>query len=199
VDHGTHDLDFSVNHNLAQGSASYAFRNGKPVQAKPKFDMSNPQNRLRLESAIIAAKAVERRISSLEDMADFRKRSGQSSNKGPTANRYQEPNQNGAPNATESASHQSAVSMRPDISSGAQSKKTTERPTGDAASCACGQPRGSKCSCDKRIARSAIMDIKPSATIVPFATINKNLVAAETSAMSAMKKTIAQGLKSRGY
>jgi len=195
VDHTTRD--FGIDVTPTGNRSEFHFTNGK--EDPPKFDWRKEENRSRLEAAVIRMKGVSRRLDTLEEYADARPRSGAtSSNTGPTASHYGEPNQNGGRNPYESAGRQAAVSMRPDLSAGAQAKKTQEHPTGDAAKCSCGQPRG-KCSCDNRIARSAVMDIKPSATIVPFATINKTLVAAETSAMSAMKKTIAQGLKSRGY
>jgi len=165
----------------------YNFLNGKQVQSKPKFDLSNPQNRLRLESAVIRAKALERKVTSLGGIADFRKRSSAGAS------------QNAALTPIESAGHQAAVSMRPDISSGAQSKKTQEHPTGDAASCACGQPRG-QCGCgtaDRRLAPSAVM--ASPANIVPFSQINRNLVAREGAAMSAMKKQIERGMIGRGF
>jgi hypothetical protein len=79
------------------------------------------------------------------------------------------------------------------------STKTDKNPwgTGDA-KCSCGQPHG-KCSCDNRIARSAVMDIKPSANVLPFAAINKNLVAFEGAAMATMKKQIERGMIGRGF
>jgi hypothetical protein len=191
VDHSmTRDINIALT--APAKSAHYDFKDGQ--LQKPKWDWTLPQNKVRLESAVIALKALERRISSIEDIADFQKRGGQmpSSNKGPTAARYnKEPNQNGA---TESASHQASIGLMPDKSAGSARKKTPENPmgTGDAG-CACGQPRA-KCSCatgDKRIARSTVMDIKPSLSVLPFAVINKNLRAAETSAFAAMKKQMA--------
>jgi hypothetical protein len=185
--------------NVPHKSGEYNFVNGRQVN---KIDWTQEPHRTRMEGVIIAAKAVERRVQSLEDTADFRRRGGQMpSNKGPTAARYATASKSAALTPIESAGQQAAISMRPDISSGSQSKKTQERPMGDAAKCSCGQPRG-KCGCgttDKRLAPSAVMNIKPSVNVLPFAAINKNLVALEGAAMSAMKKQIERGMIGRGF